>query len=315
MRRASLLAICLFLGACGGTSDRSALDDAADATAATTARFEMKFDLPPIDGAAEETFTMSGFFDFANEAGLVKGLDGGNSSAGDSSDTPLEMRILQRTVYERWLVKGKTYWVRATEERRRAVDPFEAVVPFPGGPTAPTEVLDLILRSSDEVRVLGEDEVRGTVTTRYRAAIHSEKLIDQLPADTRPAAQDREDWEDRVVNVEAWVDEESRLRRISFGETDAGEVFAATLDLYDFGVEVDVRPPPENEVISQEELDKLMGDAVFDETPGGTGYFCDSNKKDDRTCADLAEEICAEARRENPKEADEICAAVRKEFQ
>ena len=57
--------------------------------------------------------------------------------------------------------------------------------------------------------------------------------------------------------IDAWIDDEGLLRRIRipFGGTD-GPV--EVIDLYDFGVPVDIEAPPADEVISEDEFSKLL---------------------------------------------------------
>lgn len=329
----ALAATALLLAGCGSGSDVTRFEDAADATSAESARFEMSYEFPTGTNASTSRFTVSGTFDFQNEAGVMRDFEESAKEAIGADNFPTEVRYFQGTVYTQWQVKGKRYWVKEVEEPDvRVADPMEALVPFPGGSTTPTDVLELVLRSSADVRVLGGEEVRGARTTHYRGEVDPEKLLAELPAERRPGPASSEDWRNlAAVPVEVWVDEDGRVRRIDI-EQDMGteDALGSRFELYDFGVELDVRPPPADELISQEEHDKLMG-LVADEalvpetcveesgkdrcTEGGKGYFCDSNKKNDSKCADLAEQICAEARRENPKEADELCAAVRKEFE
>jgi len=330
-----LAAIALVLVACGSRSDGATFEDAANATSAESARFDMSFQFPTSADAPTSPFTVSGALDFRNETGIMRDVGGSAAEADGAEMFPMEVRYLGGTVYMRWDLKGKRYWVREVEEQnRRVADPLEALVPFPGGPTTPTEVLELVLRSSTDVQVLGDEPVRGAKTTHYRGEVDPERLLAALPPERRPGPASAEDWRKlSPLPVEVWVDEDGRVRRVDL-EQDVGteNALRSTVELYDFGVEVDVRPPPADELISQEELNRLMGDLVDERlaptpetcleengkdfcTGRGKAYFCDSNKEDDPTCAELAEAICAKARRETPKEADELCAAVRKEFE
>jgi hypothetical protein len=331
-RSLALAAIALLLVGCGSGSDGMGFEHAANATSAESARFEMRYEFPTSGESNSGKFAVSGAFDFQNELGVMRDFEESAMDALGADMSPVEVRYLQGTVYTRWDIKGKSYWVKEDEETDlRLADPTEALVPFPGGSTTPTDVLELVLRSSADVRVLGSEEVRGIRTTHYRGEVDPEKLLAELPLERRPGSASSEDWRKLApVPIEVWVDEEGRVRRIDLQE-DIGspEALTSTFQLYDFGVEVDVRPPPADELVSQEELNKLMGEPdetlvtemCFEEpgndvcTEGGKGYFCDSNMKDDPTCAKLAEQFCAEARRENPKEAEELCAAARKEFE
>jgi hypothetical protein len=84
----------------------------------------------------------------------------------------------------------------------------------------PTQALDRLEEADNEVVEDGSEEVRGEPTTRYRFGADVDADVD--------------------VAGRAWVDGEGRLRRLELSEGGT----TATVDLFDFGTEVDVEPPP-----------------------------------------------------------------------
>jgi len=63
--------------------------------------------------------------------------------------------------------------------------------------------------------------------------------------------------------VEAWIDEQGLPRRVRIpfgGETESGFV----VDLFDFGAPVDVEAPPADEVVSEDEFERLMDKVCAD---------------------------------------------------
>lgn len=98
-------------------------------------------------------------------------------------------------------------------------DLFASLDPERIDPVAFVEALRAAATSFTES---GDDSVRGDATTRY------EVVLDQ-------AVDGTGDWGEGIDEVEVWLDAEERLRRVRAG--------GAELELWDFGVAVDVEPP------------------------------------------------------------------------
>jgi hypothetical protein len=300
MRFSVVVAFAVVLVGCGSTT-ASSLEDAPDATAAETSRFEYRFSIGATkEHTQEEELTAAGVFDYPNERGLMK-VGGWSPFFGD--DVLLkELRVIGRTGYLQWVVKGESYWVKEEEEVGTSNDPTELLIPFPGSPTKPTDVLTRVLLASDENEEVGTEEVRSADTTHFRARVDLKKLVEQLPATERPEGDVEQLWGARFVPVEIWIDDESRLRRITIeqreDEGDGNPAMTTTVELFDYGVEVDVQPPTED-LISQEQFDKLTAGSSMGLEPSGKGEpaspeaLCESFRHDlskkeaDRLCAEL----------------------------
>jgi hypothetical protein len=131
------------------------------------------------------------------------------------------------------------------------------------------------------------------------------KLVKQLPAAERSEEDVVRRWDSRFVPVEIWIDDESRLRRITIEqrehEEDANPATTTTVELFDYGVEVDVQPPPSEELISEEQFDKLTGSMGLEAgEASGKGEPVSP------------EEVCESVRQDLPKkEADRICSELK----
>ena len=295
MRGAVLLAVAALAAGCGSAAGVD-LDDAADATAADTSRFEMHYDITGVPEKRSFRMTASGLFDFPNERGIMS-VDGNFAALAGLAESVefKEFRLLGNAGYARWSVKGKDYWVKEDVDEGSA-DAVELLIPLPGTPTEPTDVLARVVRASAETAELGKEEVRGAETTHFRARVDLRKLADQLPPDARAAAGALDE-DSRFVPVDIWIDGEKRLRRITVEQVEDEARVATRFDLFGYGVEVEVEPPPRGEVISQEQFDKLTGE--------GTGEVLESGDAEAAT----PKEACASARRQLPKkQADEFCA-------
>ena len=257
MRAIVLAAFAAFVAGCGSSSDVN-LDNAADATSADTSRFEMQYEITGIPGNRSFKMTARGLFDFPNQRGIMS-IDGDFAAlAGFSEGVAFkEFRLIENTGYAGWSVKGKDYWVKEAIDDKY-VDAAELLVPLPGTPTKPTDVLARVLRASPENHRLGTEEVRGTKTTHFRARVDLRELVDQLPAGKRPDQGAVDAWGSRFVPVEIWIDGESRLRRITLHQTGDEVTTSMRVDMFDYGTEADVEPPT-GDFISEDELDKLAG--------------------------------------------------------
>jgi hypothetical protein len=128
------------------------------------------------------------------------------------------------------------------------------------GQTNPTQSLWFLQGASDDFEEVGEEEVRGVGTTHYRGTVDLRKAAEQISEAARTTAE-------RLIELmgvsklpfEVWIDDEGLARRIKYEQplpAAAGEDASMTLtmDFFDFGVDVDVEPPPESEVTDIQEL-------------------------------------------------------------
>jgi hypothetical protein len=263
IRLAVLVGLAAVLAGCGSASG-SSLEEAADATAAETSRVEMTYRIEDTEAKKELVFRSTGVFDYPGERAVMTTSD---PVPFYGKDVELkEIRLIGQTAYWRWVVKGKTYWMTQSPVEKSG-DPAELLVPGPGTPTKPTEVLTRVLLASEANRTLGQEDVRGEVTTHYRARVNLKELVNQVPAAERPPKEYARQWGGPVVPVDIWIDGDSRLRKIviqrpRIDERDFGSPASTmTVELYDYGVEVDVQPP-DGELISGDEFDELVGDSM-----------------------------------------------------
>jgi hypothetical protein len=115
------------------------------------------------------------------------------------------------------------------------------------------------LRSSSDMKKVGTDTVRGVKTTHYKGVSNLDKLAESVPAADRKAAKATSEQLTKLtgitsIPVEAWIDSKGLVRRVGMKldynklpGSDQGMSVDLTEDLYDFGVKVDVTPPPSDE--------------------------------------------------------------------
>lgn len=118
-------------------------------------------------------------------------------------------------------------WLKSPDEDVNALQDF----------FSPERLLTLLRAASRQTERIGEEEVRGEPTVRYRLTVNcSEAELISCPGKTTP--------------VDVWIDGDGLVRRI-FVE-DGG--VAGTIEFFDFGLEVDIEPPPADQVADIDEL-------------------------------------------------------------
>jgi hypothetical protein len=234
------LGVVCALVACGSDAAAPGDDGSAD-----TARIELVITRSDQDGR----LAMRGSYDYRRRRGSVTTeLEG---AADGGSDTPTEVRFIGDRYYSEYQGEGRTYWVVDTEGIGIGY-PAEAIVPLPEGDADPKQSLERMFAAGDEVE-LAQDDVRGAATMHYRVKLEPRRLSQEVG---RPL-----DMEGGAFSVDVWADEAARVRRIRIIEDD---IATLTYEFFDFGVDVDVERPPDDQIVTQEEFDRLPGDGVCD---------------------------------------------------
>ena len=166
-----------------------------------------------------------------------------------------------------WVPEDKP-WFRSTQSE----DPFD---PEARALRDPTRLLHFLRSTSSDVRRVGAEEIGGVQTTHYEGTLDLQKIVDQAPADQRPLLQDDLDFMKRdmgtTISYGLWVDAGDGTRRVRIDDEAGNDT--ETIDFFDYGVTVDVQPPPESAVLSDDELMALMEKHSGDSS-------CDAQKSD-----------------------------------
>jgi len=228
MRRLSVLLLLLVPLAAGCGSETAALQGSDDALRdASTSRVEWK-----MEGKAMPSFRSTGSIDYANGRGELIFTGG----AGPETRAV----FVGRDGYFGAKVGDTMYWVKGSGESTRAADRF---LPGASG-MSPDRLMKDLIKASTKVDKVDSEEIRGVSTTHYRAHLDGTKLGLKDNAEVPDA-------------VDAWIDEQGLPRRVRVPYGRDNEV-AEVVDLFDFGVPVDVEAPPANEIVSEKEFEKMM---------------------------------------------------------
>jgi hypothetical protein len=138
----------------------------------------------------------------------------------------------------------------------------------PGGPRGPNDPLwplDALFGAGDDAVETGPQAVRGVPATRYRLAVDLARADAALPAGVSvPSGPYRSL---SRLPAEMWLDAAGLARRISVCSEPAAAADAqvwSIVELWDFGVAVDITPPGPDEVLAPSEAYRL----AEEEPPG-----------------------------------------------
>lgn len=132
----------------------------------------------------------------------------------------------------------------------------------------PAPVLVLLRDAATAARKAGADRIRGTQTTRYAVRLD----IDRYAATLTPRARSALEYYGVAgkITADVWVDAQDRLRRLHFsldsnvpagtaGEVRGRATIEHTIELFDFGVPVQVTSPPASQVCDKPVCGSLSG--------------------------------------------------------
>jgi len=272
MRRlaAAAAAVGCVLAACGGGGSSATVTLVRDApkktTDAGTSRMQAVIEVPTSGGGQRPPLTVTGEADYRTHRGhMVIDL-----SQFGLPGPPIDAVFDNTTVYEKFppslaaaLPKGKS-WVKvdlATAGKSVGVDVSSLSQSQAGDPS---QTLDFLRGASDNVTRVGTDSIRGTQTTHYRAVVDLNKAAAQSPAAGNAIRSTIKLLGTATQPVDAWVDEQGRVRRLKYMVDLSKSTVAQklpgtvtfTLDLFDFGVPVQAVVPPADQVV---DLSALTG--------------------------------------------------------
>ena len=194
----------------------------------------------------------------------------------------IEMRMIDTVVYQKMpeemraqMPQGKP-WIETDLDSLYEQQHGMSFSEMQGGAsTDPARQLEYLRGVSDSVEEVGKEEVRGVQTTHYRAVMDLEKAFAEQGDDAQKAYDQMvEQIGTNEIPVDVWLDAENRVRRyemnmplnIPGGQTAPGGAtteamqgeISMTQEYFDFGVPVNVSPPPPEKTMSYEELQQQM---------------------------------------------------------
>jgi hypothetical protein len=143
----------------------------------------------------------------------------------------LEFIAIGRDVYMRGsaaLGVAQDKWVRQTND----VDDATSI-----GNLSPQRLFALLTDASSQTERIGEEEVRGNETVRYRLTVDCKRAVLQC---------------DSTATVDVWIADDGTVRRIAIDD-DTG---TGTFEFYDFGADVSVEAPAPADIVDIDDWNK-----------------------------------------------------------
>ena len=255
-RRLLVLLTVLLVAACGGSGGLlppGAVADAADATEeAQTARFSLVTKIVVQGREQPVRIATSGTVDFAQDlATAVVDMTGTFGPPSVHTEYVVDWPLLYMRLPEGndAAVPAGTEWVRADLSQLVG----ESLAELREFTPSPDDRLQFLRAARAGLERVGTADVRGVETTHFRGTVDllqpERAWLDTVPERHRAAIEAELDRATGAgvesMPLEAWLDADGRLRRmvVTF---DIGTRAETTLELWDFGTEVDVEAPTAN---------------------------------------------------------------------
>ena len=278
MRRLLVLlpALLLAVVAPACVEQASAQEIVAEAADATTEAGSSKLVMKIATKVGEQNVNVNaeGVVDYAQERGRISmdlaalGLPGASGS--------LEMLLMGKVIFMKLPPQGlppqlqAKPWVRMDLEALAEKEGFNLGNLDQLRNSNPTNTLGYLRGASEDVKEVGEEDVRGTKTTHYRATVDLKKAAAAEPEAKEAIDQAIEQLGTSSFPMDVWIDDEGRLRRmrheIDSSKSPQGQQAAQAgqpvgkvsvdMELFDFGTKVDVAEPPADQVT---EFETLLG--------------------------------------------------------
>lgn len=140
------------------------------------------------------------------------------------------------------------------------------------GQADPAVTFAYLRAASDDTQEVGNEDVRGVETTHYRMTVDLAQVADAVPEEQRDQMRAAvqaliEATGLDTVPVDAWIDGDGLVRRMDLAYENVDVApgkkgsMSMSMELYDYGVEVAVEPPPADQVMSFQELLELGGES------------------------------------------------------
>ncbi len=239
----------------------------------------MSMEAPGLQGAFD--LTASGAFDLANQrgrmtmdySGLLEAL--GPQAAAAEGFLPDKILFDELTIYIHFpgldqVIPDAKPWVRMDLGEVSAQQGLDPDLLGQFGQSDPTQLLAWLQATGTSVSEVGSETVRGVPTTRFSASVELNSVSELLPEDQQAAytaqlGQLAAQTGLTELPFDVWIDEQALVRRVAtelriedttgFG-AGAGTM-SMTVDLFDFGTEVTVKPPKERNTMDYLELAQI----------------------------------------------------------
>jgi hypothetical protein len=226
----------------------------------------------PAGNASDVTMDFSGLIDAMTQAG---GEDAAEMAmfAGMLAD-PMRTITIGDTSYVQWSLLTMftggdgDMWLETTNDGVDDLTSSFGMQTF----GSPEEVLAPLQDANATIVTVGNETVRGTETTHYRAEVEFKAWYEALAADERTAFD--AEFDDfapgemqAVVPIELWITDDGRVAKLFYdisdpalmADSDGLASATITIEVYDFGADLGIVPPPADKILSEDEIGMSFG--------------------------------------------------------
>jgi hypothetical protein len=255
-----LVVMATIAGACGnGGGDRTPQEivfaTASETSDAGSSRLAMTIGLGEAAAAQglPSSIEAEGSFDYESRTGL---LTMGLPLQPGQPPVDVEMRLIGNVMYMKFPAEmsaafGGKPWVKIDLQAAAEASGADLGALSSAAAADPTQSLAQLRGVSDDVTEVGEEELRGVKVTHYKLTINVEKAIAETPEAQREMVRSQlEKLGTDTLPAEVWIDDDGRLRKMTQQVTVEGAgTTEVTIELFDFGIDVDVEAPDEVDVV------------------------------------------------------------------
>jgi hypothetical protein len=213
-------------------------------------------------GVGQERFGGRGRFDFERRVGeMTLQLVEGEADTGFGNAKAV---FVDSSIYYQLppgALAGGKRWIRLDLQNVADASGLDFGPLVQGSQADPTQYLLWLSALGPGITKIGEEEVRGVPTSRYRAIVDLNLLEQQAPPGKEAEwAAYVQALRDRLglafIPVEIWVDEDGLIRRFNheYGFSAEGTTAVVTTELFEFGTPVNVQAPPVDAVVTLTDL-------------------------------------------------------------
>ena len=271
--RRTLALLCLAvspvaLAGCGGdTLSFDPVAKAATKTAETeSARVAFQANMS-MEGIGGVSFSGSGVFDGKSRSGALnmkfnmpqaaQTQLGGNPTMDmifDGSDG--FVLYMRSPMFDKQLPAGS--WVKMDLEQLAKKQGIDMSQLMNANQADPSQTLAMLTASKD-AHVMNYDRVHGVLTTHYMLSLDLKRMAKANKAMSKSLEQLMDMTDVDSFPAEAWIDDQGNVRKMkiemSMNAPTGGELkMTMTEELYDFGVNVTIQPPPASQVVDMSAL-------------------------------------------------------------
>jgi hypothetical protein len=253
-------------GLTGGAADPASM--VLTAADKTTEAGSSRFAVTSTNTGAGEGFDLSGegVFDYAGQRGSISM----NIPGFGQTTTLIDGNVVYQQIPEEQAAQLGGTWMRFDMSGLPGAEQGG----LSSGNSDPSAAMEWLKGASEDITEVGQEDVRGDATTHYRVTLDLQKAAEAGGQEAATTQEMLQSMSTTTVPADVWIDGEGRMRKMTYAleMNVGGQAFSSdtTVELWDFGVAVDVTPPAEGEIVDLDEVLQGATEGLTDSLDGAT---------------------------------------------